>query len=154
MEIHNLVSATEAIQAHLDHGDALGECPNSLPNEDGSSTNDGSDQAASCDCSGNVTRLDLRYNGAEDATISITGTNGKKQIYRANLSPGELFNLNGFDRNNTLGGEIHISVKGIPNTTINTSCSEPNILGYTYGDFTIEGGSSLNGGEFCPGQVM
>ena len=138
----------EAIQAHLDHGDSLGECPN------GDSNEDGSDQAASCDCSGNVTRLDLRYNGAEDAIISITGTKGKKQIYRAKLSPGELFNLNGFDSNNTLGGEIHISVEGVHNTTIDTSCTEPNILGYTYGDFTIEGGSSLNGGEFCRGEVM
>ena len=144
----------EAIQAHLDHGDALGKCPDSLPNEDGIYTDDESDQDASCDCSGNVTRLDLRYNGAEDAIISITGTKGKKVIYRAKLSPGELFNLHGFDANNTLGGEIHISVEGIHNTTIDTSCSEANILGYTYGDFTIEAGSSLNGGEFCRGEVM
>ncbi len=115
---------------------------------------DSSDQTASCDCSGNVTRLDLRYNGAEDAIISVTGTKGKKVLYRERLSPGEMFFLDGFDRDGTLGAEIHISVKGKENTTIDTSCSEPNILGYTYGDFTIEGGSSLNGGEFCQGIVM
>jgi hypothetical protein len=144
----------EAIEAHLDHGDAIGECPNSSLNEDGIYTDNDSDQTSSCDCSGNVTRLDLRYNGAEDAEISVTGTKGKKVLYRERLSPGELFFLDGFDSNGTLGGEIHISIKGMPNTTIDTSCSEPNILGYTYGDFTIEGGSSLNGGEFCQGIVM
>ncbi len=144
----------EAIQAHLDHDDSLGECPNSSPNEDGIYTEVRSEQTASCDCSGNVTRLDLRYNGAEDAVITVTGTKGKKVLYRERLSPGEMFFLDGFDSNGTLGAAIHISVKGSSNTTIDTSCSEPNILGYTYGDFTIEGGSSLNGGEFCQGVVM
>lgn len=144
----------EAIEAHLDHGDALGECPNSSLNEDGIYAENSSDQFASCDCSGNVTRLDLRYNGAEDAEISITDTYGKEVLYMERLSPGELFYLDGFDSNGTLGAAIHISVKGIPNTTIDTSCTEPNILGYTYGDFTIEGGASLKGGEFCQGMVM
>lgn len=133
----------EAIQAHLDHGDELGECPVSE-----------TDQVDGCDCSGNVTRLDLRYNGADNATISITGSNSKKEIYRAKLGPGELFIISAFDRNKTLGEAINISVDGIYNTVIDTGCSEPNILGYTYGDFTIEGGSSLNGGEFCRGEVM
>ncbi|MBT8204807.1 MAG: hypothetical protein KJO20_05475, partial [Eudoraea sp.] len=137
---------TEAIQAHLDHGDALGECPD---NDD-----DVSNENASCNCSGNVTRLDLRYNGAENAVISVTGTKGNKKIYNEKLKPGDLFHLHGFDKQGTLGGEIHISVNGLQLITIDTSCPEPNILGYTYGDFTIEGGSSLNGGEFCPGMVM
>jgi hypothetical protein len=144
----------EAIEAHLDHGDALGECPNSKPDEDGIYTDNDSEQTANCNCSGSVTRLDLRFNGAEDAVISVSGTKGKKVLYRERLSPGEMFILNGFDSNGTLGAEIHISVKGISNTIIDTSCTEPNILGYTYGDFTIEGGSSLNGGEFCQGMVM
>lgn len=144
----------EAIQAHLDHGDELGECPNSATDGDGISNEDVSNENASCNCSGNVTRFDLRYNGAEMAVISVTGTRGNKKIFNDKLIPGELFNLYGFDVNGTLGGEIHISVNGEHNTTIDTSCSEPNILGYTYGDFTIEGGSSLNGGEFCPGVVM
>jgi hypothetical protein len=144
----------EAIQAHLDHGDAMGECPNSVLDEDGIYTGDNTGQDSNCDCTGNVTRLDLRYNGAQDALIRVTGTKGRKPIYKANLSPGELFKFHGFDRDNTLGAEIHISVNGERQITIDTSCSEANILGFTYGDFTIEGGSSLNGGEFCPGVVM
>jgi len=137
----------EAIDAHLDHGDELGKCP-----EDDST--DVANENNSCNCSGNVTRLDLRYNGAEDAVISVTGTKGKKVLYSERLSPGEMFILDGFDRNGTLGTEIYISVSGSQNTTIDTSCTEPNILGFTYDDFTIEGGSSLNGGEFCQGVVM
>lgn len=139
---------SEAIQAHLDHGDVLGECPDSTTDEDVSNENN------SCNCSGNVTRFDLRYNGAETAIVTVTGTKGNKKIYNDKLIPGELFNLYGFDAKGTLGAEIYISVNGKHNTTIDTSCSEANILGFTYGDFTIEGGSSLNGGEFCPGVVM
>lgn len=135
----------EAIQAHLDHGDTLGEC---------SSNDDLSSATASCNCSGNVTRLDLRYNGAETALITVTGTRGNKKIYNEKLKPGDLFVLKGFDKNGTLGEEIHISVQGEKNAAIETNCNEPNILGYTYSDFTVEGGSSLNGGEFCSGIVM
>ncbi|NNJ88310.1 MAG: hypothetical protein HKP53_02825 [Eudoraea sp.] len=137
----------EAIEAHLDHGDELGKCP-----EDDST--DVNNENNGCNCSGNVTRLDLRYNGAEDAVISVMGTKGKKVLYKKHLSPGEMFVLEGFDRGGTLGSEIHLSVKGEENATIDTGCTDPNILGYTYGDFTIEGGSSLNGGEFCQGMVM
>ena len=145
----------ESIQAHLDHGDVTGECEDSSVNEDGIYTDDVvSNKTASCNCSGNVTRLDLRYNGSEVAEIIVTGSRGKKRIYREKLRPGDLFILEGFDAKGTLGGEIHLSVKGAPNTSIDTSCSEPNMLGYTYGNFTVEGGSSLNGGEFCPGVVM
>jgi len=143
----------EAIEAHLAHGDALGECPNNL-NGDDANSDDVSNETANCNCSGNVTRLDLRYNGAEPAEIAVYGTKGNKKLYLGKLSPGDLFSLNGFDAKGTLGEEIHISVMGEQHTTIDTSCTEPNILGYTYGDFTIESGSSLNGGEFCPGVVM
>ena len=146
---------TEAVQAHLDHGDVLGKCSNDASSEDDSNSDDVASEIASCNCSGNVTRLDLRYNGAAVAEITISGIKrGNKNIYRQKLRPGDLFNLQGFDTNGTLGAEIYISVKGELNTTIDTRCTEPNILGYTYGDFTIEGGSSLNGGEFCPGMVM
>ncbi len=144
----------EAIEAHIAHGDSHGECSNSSLNEDGIYTDNDSNQNASCDCSGNVTQLKLRYNGTEDAIVSVTATNVKKVLYRKRLSPGDDFKLIGFDSEGTLGSEIHITVKGKYNTTIDTSCPDPNILGYTYGDFTIEGGSSLNGGEFCQGVVM
>lgn len=137
----------EAIDAHLDHGDKLGKCP-----ED--DTTEVDNQNSDCNCRGNVTRLDLRYNGAENAVISVTGTKGKKVLYKKNLGPGEMFVLEGFDKDGTLGTEIYISVEGNLNTTIDTGCTEPNILGYTYGDFTVEGGASLNGGEFCLGMVM
>ncbi len=101
----------ESIQAHLDHGDAEGVCPNSATDEDGNYTDDVvSNETASCNCSGYVTRLDLRYNGAEVAEIIVTGTKGKKAIYKEKLSPGELFHLNGFGAKGTLGGEINISV--------------------------------------------
>lgn len=135
-----------AIQAHLNHGDSLGECP-----ENGSDVDNGFND---CNCSGNVTRLDLRYNGATDAVISITGSNSNKVLFKERLSPGEFFTLAGFEKDGTMGAEVHLSVDGKLKTTIDTSCTEPNILGYTYGDFTVEGGASLNGGEFCPGLVM
>lgn len=136
-----------AIEAHLAHGDTLGECAQDDSNNVDNATND-------CNCSGNVTRLDLRYNGASVAEIIVTGSNSKRVIHKEKLKPGDFFIVNGFDKNGTLGAEITISVQGVANTIIETNCSEPNILGYTYGDFTIEGGASLNGGEFCPGMVM
>ena len=135
-----------AIQAHLNHGDSLGECP-----ENDSDVDNGFND---CNCSGNVTRLDLRYNGATDAVISITGSNSNKVLFKQRLSPGEFFTLDGFEKDGTLGAQIHLSVDGKMKTTIDTSCTEPNMLGYTYGDFTVEGGASQNGGEFCPGLVM
>jgi len=136
-----------AIKAHLDHGDELGKCP-----EDASTNVDNENN--SCNCSGNVTRLDLRYNGAAVAQIIVSGSKANKPIYREKLRPGDLFTLHGYDKNGTLGADITISVMGEVNTIIETNCAEPNMLGYTYGDFTIEGGASLNGGEFCPGMVM
>ncbi len=135
-----------AIQAHLNHGDALGECPDNDSEVD-NGFND-------CNCSGNVTRLDLRYNGARDAVISVTGATGNKVLYMEQLRPGDMFTLHGFEKDGTMGAEIYLSVDGKQNTIIDTSCTEPNILGYTYSDFTVEGGASLNGGEFCQGLVM
>ncbi|NER11504.1 hypothetical protein SAMN06265375_103131 [Muriicola jejuensis] len=142
----NLYLPENAIQAHLNHGDALGECPENDPDVD-NGYND-------CNCNGNVTRFDIRYNGARDAVISVTDSGGRKVIFKQTLTPGEMFTLNGFEKDGTLGAEIHLSVDGQQNTTIDASCTEPNMLGFTYGDFTIEGGSSLNGGEFCSGLVM
>ena len=135
-----------AIQAHLNHGDSLGECP-----ENDSDVDNGFND---CNCSGNVTRLDLRYNGAREAVISVTGVKTNTILFKRVLSPGEFFTLNGFDKDGTMGVEIYLSVDKRLNASIDTSCTEPNMLGYTYGDFTVEGGASLNGGEFCSGLVM
>lgn len=140
---------TEAIQAHLDHGDSLGVCPNADDTDDADNSDTISDEIPSCECDGYVTQLDLRYNGATSALVTVTDIYGTI-FFRGELYPGAFFVVyNDLEPNSTLGTEINISVDNEVMTTIDTSCSEPIGVGFTYGNFTVFGGSSRLGGDFC-----
>ena len=93
--------------------------------------------------------LTLKYNGSSPAEIKVK--QGKKEIYKENLSPGDEFRVDGTDRDGTLGKEIKIYVDGDENAKIHTSCSQPIYIGLEAGDFEIMDGESRYGGTLCPG---
>ncbi|NER11508.1 hypothetical protein SAMN06265375_103127 [Muriicola jejuensis] len=107
------------------------------------------------ECDGKVTRLDLQYNGENPADIVVMDKKGDNELPIGIINPGETFTVDGStgifdDKKNTLGTEIVIFVDGVENTKIHTSCSQPIGPGLTFGDFTVVGGASRNGGELCP----
>ncbi len=106
----------------------------------------GGDDCGECD--GKVTRLDL-VNDGPSAQIIVIDKKGENVIFDDYVNTGDSFTLNGFDKKGTLGTEIVIKV-GNAETKIHTSCSQPIGPGLSFGDFTVVGGASRNGGELCP----
>ena len=102
-----------------------------------------------CECDGKVTWLTLQYNGSATAEIKVK--QGKKEIFKQTLNPGDQFTVNGADKEGTLGKEIKIYVDGDENAKIHTSCSQPIYIGLVKGDFEIIDGESRYGGTLCPG---
>jgi hypothetical protein len=109
-----------------------------------------------CDeCDGKVTRLDLKYTGENPVEITVEDKKGDNELYIGIINPGEIFTIDGSsgifdDKKNTLGTEIVILTDGVENTKIHTSCSQPIGPGLIFGEFTVVGGASRNGGELCP----
>ena len=105
---------------------------------------------ASCgECSGKVSQLTLRYDGATTSFVEVVQKNGET-VFAANVDPGEEFSFAGTD-NGTLGSNTKIYVDGSLHAEVHTSCSQPIGVGFSYGDFTITAGASRNGGPFCEG---
>ena len=109
------------------------------------------------ECEGKVTWLTLRYNGDNDALITVEGKKKKKDNDNANVvfgpeivQPGEEFTFSGNDKNGTLGTEIRIFVDGELAAKIHTSCSQPIGPGLAVGDFEVVAGESLEGGPLAP----
>jgi hypothetical protein len=116
----------------------------------------GGDDCAECE--GKVTRLDLTYNGAIAADITVKDKKGENEIVIGTVNPGDTFTIDGAsgvfdDKKGTLGTEISIYIDGSENTNIHTSCSQPIDTGLSFGDFTVVGGASRGGGEFCEGPI-
>ena len=107
-----------------------------------------------CGCEGKVTQLTLQYNGSEGATIEVFEKGKKKSenppVFSGFVGPGEQFSFVGTDKNGTLGTEITITVNGVENTKIHTSCSQPIGPGLVSGDFLVIAGASLKFGSLCP----
>lgn len=110
------------------------------------------------ECDGKVDYLLLQYNGP-DAHIIVKQKSGrdKFEIFdsETELTAGDLFELYGQDRKDTLGPEIYIyqitdGCKKDLVATIHTSCSQPIGPGLVVGDFTVIEGTSRNGGLLCP----
>ena len=122
-------------------------------NKDKEDDNDDSDD--SCECKGDVDALDLEYLGDRTAA-SIVVYEGKiddKKVMTSfeNINKGDVLSFVGNKKDNKMGSKIIIVVDGdVANATeIHTSCSQDILIGMTFGDFEIEGGSSSKGGEFC-----
>ena len=117
-----------------------------------------------CGCRGKVTQLTLQYNGS-GGEVEVTqkkkkekGTKGKGitqgLVFSETLGKNDVLTINGMDKKGTLGPEIIISVGGIFNTKIHTSCSQPIGPGMVFGDFLVIEGYSREGGLLCPEQTQ
>ncbi|MFH1701635.1 MAG: SdrD B-like domain-containing protein [Candidatus Zixiibacteriota bacterium] len=109
------------------------------------------DECAECD--GKITSLTLEYQGASEAMIEVLakgkkGTPGEV-LFSGMVLHGSSFDVNGYDKNGTVGTEISILVNGSVNTKIHTSCSQPIYIGMVSGDFEILDGYSRFGGRLC-----
>ncbi len=102
--------------------------------------------SGSCDCDGGVTYLELRYNGANGALVSVD--DGGTIIFIDTLNDNDTFALIGGSANGRfLTNNLILSVDG-SNTSIHVSCSQPIDVGTVFGPFTVLNFASRNLG-FC-----
>ncbi len=107
------------------------------------------------DCDGKLNALTLQYNGNSEATIKVVQKKNSLIAFEGSVQPGGSFSFIGKDDKGTLGTEITIYVNGVENTKMHTSCSDPDVVpGYVSGDFLITAGSSRNGGDLCPSEII
>jgi len=102
------------------------------------------------ECKGKVTELTLKYNGSTEAYVEVQQKKPEEIIFSGLVQPGDAFTFIGTDKKNTMGTEIRISVDGVLDTKIHTSCSQPIGPGLISGDFEVIGGYSKDGGTLCP----
>ncbi|MFC7325784.1 hypothetical protein ACFQMF_14520 [Halorubrum rutilum] len=100
--------------------------------------------------------LDVRYLGADDATVSVVSTKGNTsgELFAGTVSQGDVFTLDGKDVDrpgrgaDRLGPEVEIGVGG-ETVAIHVSCSQPLAVGDAYGDFEIVAGTTTDGEPLC-----
>lgn len=102
-----------------------------------------------CGCEGKVTELTLAYLGSESALITVCQKKDKQVVFHDTVQPGHAFDIEGADKDGTLGTEIEIKVNGTLNTKIHTSCSQPIGPGLISGSFEVLAGRSRKGGVLC-----
>ena len=109
------------------------------------------------ECRGKITQLTLQYTGSDSAFIMVFQKKLKNPIAGFLAESGDIFTVNGQDKDSTLGTEISLYV--VPEgesgddpiiTKIHTSCSQPIGPGMVFGDFLVTGGYSKDGGLLCP----
>ncbi len=105
-------------------------------------------------CSGGVTQLRLAYKGASAATIEVfageNSTRADQRLFSGAVDPNGTFSFTGAGRDGVIGTNITITVNGVINTTIHTSCSKPIGPGLKSGSFEVVSGTSKSGGQLCP----
>ena len=106
------------------------------------------------ECKKKVTELTLKYNGSNTALVEIKQKKPAVIIFSGSVDPGGTFTFVGTAKHGEMGNEIIISVDGVQNTTIHTSCSQPIGPGLTSGVFEVISGFSRQGGPLCPVSVL
>src|SRR6478609_9756377 len=99
-------------------------------------------------CSGGLTSLTLKFNGAITSLVTVADQQGI--VFSGIISPGATFTFTGSIVNQKFVGtaiDVHVGV--LLNTVINTNCSPTVFVGSTFGSFTITAGVSKNGGTLC-----
>lgn len=104
------------------------------------------------ECDGKVTRLTLQYTGSTGANIRVTRREGRDrpEVFEGFVAAGGTFEVEGGDRQGTLGTEIQLYVNGSLDAQIHTSCSQPIGPGLVKGSFRVISGESRNGGPLPP----
>ena len=130
-----------------DPGDGGGDPGNGDPGDGG---NDGPCIRDCNECDGKVTELTLKYLGDQvGAHITVTQKNDGVVAFDGTVAPDGTFSVVGQDKKETLSTEIIITINGVQNTTMHTSCSVPIGPGMIKGDFEVVDGESRNGGLLC-----
>jgi len=107
-------------------------------------------------CEGKVTSLVLAYNGAEEATITVTDRRGTTVLFDDTVAAGGVVQIDAPEavvrgkgkkkvRAGTLGAEIAVFIDDAFEANIHTSCSLPIGPGMVFGDFTVLSGESQAG---------
>ncbi|MDO7171318.1 hypothetical protein [Mariniflexile sp. AS56] len=102
------------------------------------------------ECEGKVTRLDLQFNSNTAANIKVVQKKDNIVAFEGYVQGGAIFSFSGKDDKGTLGTEITIYVNGQESQKIHTSCSVEIGAGAIFGNYTVIGGASREGGELCP----
>ncbi|MCE7996742.1 MAG: HYR domain-containing protein, partial [Roseivirga sp.] len=98
----------------------------------------GSDAGDDCQCEGRMRNFTFVYNGVSGVTIKAYNKRYTVLIERFNnVQNGDVLTVEGYDRGGRLDSKTHLRI-GSSFYEIHTSCSI-NILGETYGPFTITG---------------
>ncbi len=102
--------------------------------DDGGDSGDDND----CQCEGRMRNFTFVYNGVSGVTIKVYNKRYTVLIDKFhNVQNGDVITVNGYDRHGRLDSKTHLRI-GSSFYEIHTSCSI-NILGETYGPFTITG---------------
>ena len=100
-------------------------------------------------CSGGLTSITLRYNGASRALITVDESLGST-VYNDSVSSGGIFSFSGTTILTGLFlGNVNIFVNGDSEVTIGTSCANVPNIGDDIGDFTFMAAESLGGTALC-----
>ena len=106
----------------------------------------GGDDCAACD--GKITALTLAYHG-DAGHLEVRQKKGGV-LFSSQISTGDVFSLQGTDKNGTMGTEISFYLDGHEIQSIHTSCSDEIGIGQFWGAFEVLDGASLRGGQLCP----
>jgi len=101
------------------------------------------------ECDGKISQLTLRYNGVTATQIKAVQKNGET-VYSALVQPNGEFTVIGTD-NGTFNNELKLYIGNVENTSFHTSCSQEILINMNFGDFTVMGGASKDGGRICSG---
>lgn len=101
-------------------------------------------------CQGGINSLTLRYNGILLPAAIVAMEGGSNVIYNGIVAPGGTISLNGtLPDGRFQGNQVTLVVNLFYNALIETSCGTPVYVNSTYGNFTVMGGSSKDGGPIC-----
>jgi gliding motility-associated-like protein len=118
--------------------------------------------AQSCDCpavnscsvcNGGLSSLTLQFNGSVTSNVIVTDQIGA--VFNNQVEPGATFSFIGSIPNDKfVGQDIVISINGVQNATISSSCNGF-AIGAIYGSFTVRAARSKSGGPICcPAALM
>ena len=100
-------------------------------------------------CAGQVTSLQLRWDGNQEVEIEVVQQDGREVFDNDNVQPGQVITVNGQMAGGSLGNIIWIQVNDQLMADVWTDCRVDLSPGARIGDLTVVAGASTQGGPFC-----